>query len=471
MSATRSARQVHPNLLLAIFGTAALMTALDAFIVNVALRQIGHNVGQGSLNDLIWVLNAYTIIFAALLVPAGRLGDRYGKKVVFIIGLLLFALSSLGAALSSDLWLIVGFRCVQAAGGAALVPTSLGLILTTIPPEQRRRAISIWASLASAGAAAGPAVGGLLVSISWRWIFVINVPIGLAAAVAAVILVPDVRHSRETRIPDLLGGALLVVAIGSLALGLVQGSVWGWGSSRTVVAFAVAVVAAVLFLVRSARAASPIVDFSLYRDRTFAWANGPMFFVNIAFAMQLLGLILLMQDAWGWSALDTGLAIAPGPVMVSVGALGLRPRLPKRIPDGVVAAVGILLGATGGILIATSVGQHANYAADVLPGWLIVGVGVGLWLPTVTSAGSANLPPERTSTGSAVLQMQRWIGSTIGTAILVVILGTSTGVGAPIHDFVHVWWLATIPAVIGALFALGMTPTAAIAKPAAVVSH
>src|SRR6476619_7119073 len=147
MSATRNARQVHPNLLLAIYGTAALMTALDAFIVNVALRQIGHNVGQGSLNDLIWVLNAYTIIFAALLVPAGRLGDRYGKKAVFIIGLLLFALSSLGAALSSDLWLIVGFRCVQAAGGAALVPTSLGLILTTIPPEQRRRAISIWASL------------------------------------------------------------------------------------------------------------------------------------------------------------------------------------------------------------------------------------------------------------------------------------------------------------------------------------
>jgi MFS family permease len=143
MSATRNARQVHPNLLLAIYGTAALMTALDAFIVNVALRQIGHNVGQGSLNDLIWVLNAYTIIFAALLVPAGRLGDRYGKKAVFILGLVLFALSSLGAALSSDLWLIVGFRCVQAAGGAALVPTSLGLILTTIPPEQRRRAISI----------------------------------------------------------------------------------------------------------------------------------------------------------------------------------------------------------------------------------------------------------------------------------------------------------------------------------------
>jgi MFS family permease len=166
---------------LAIFAAAAFMTSLDVFIVNVGLRDLGRDVGEGSLNDLSWVLNAYTIVFAALLVPAGRLGDRYGNKRASLVGLVLFAVASLGCALSSNLWLIVGWRCVQAVGAAALVPTSLGLILTTIPAEGRQHGVRIWAVVGSLGAAAGPAVGGLLVAMSWRWIFVINVPIGLGA--------------------------------------------------------------------------------------------------------------------------------------------------------------------------------------------------------------------------------------------------------------------------------------------------
>jgi EmrB/QacA subfamily drug resistance transporter len=436
MSQARRTRDVHPNLLLAIFVTAAFMTALDVFIVNVGLRELGHDVGHASLSELSWVLNAYTIVFAALLVPAGRLGDRYGNKGTFIAGLLLFALASLGCAVSSNLWLIVGLRCVQAVGGAALVPTSLGLILTTIPAERRQHSIRIWALLGSLGAAAGPAVGGLLVSASWRWIFVINVPIGVAAATAALILVPDVRHNHETGIPDLVGGALLILAIGALALALVQGPRWGWGSAATIIAFATAVLSTGLFLARSSRAQMPVIDLTLFRDRTFVWANGAMFFANLAFGLQLLGLILWMQDGWGWSALQTGLAIAPGPAMVSITALGLRPHLP-RLPEGVSAAIGVLMIGAGGILIGTSLGAHADYAADVLPGWMVIGAGVGLSLPSITAAGTTSLAPDQTSTGSAVIQMGRWIGSTIGVALLVVVLGTSSGADASLPNFVH----------------------------------
>ena len=466
MSSTRAERQTHPDLLLTIFAAAAFMTSLDVFIVNVGLPQLGHSVGAASLSDLSWVLNAYTIVFAALLVPAGRLGDRYGNKGVFTVGLLLFSLASLGCAVSSNLWLIVALRCVQAAGAAALVPTSLGLILTTIPAERRQTAIRIWAVTGSLGAAVGPAVGGILVDASWRWIFIINVPIGIAAAIATLRHVPDVRHNHETRIPDALGGALLVVAIGALALGLVQAPHWGWGSGNAIASFVVAVLAGVLFVARSARAKAPVVNLQLFRDRTFAWANGAMFFSNVVFGLQLLGLILLMQEVWHWSPLQTGLAVAPGPAAVSIAALGIRPQLQKlNPPEGVVAAFGVLLMGAGGILVGISISTDPNYV-DVLPGWMIVGAGVGFAIPSIISAGSANLPPDQTSTGSAVIQMGRWIGATIGVSLLVVVLGSSTDTGISIHHFVHAWWWAALPALLGAVACLGITEQE-IAQPSA----
>src|SRR5713226_7267192 len=172
--------QVHPSALLAILCAATFMGSLDLFIVNVGLRSIGKDLGSASLADLSWILTAYAIVFAALLVPAGRLADRYGVKQAVLLGLAVFTLVSHVCALGSDLWVIVGLRCVQAIGAAALVPTSLGLILTAIPAERRKHSIQIWAVSGSLGAAAGPALGGLLVQASWRWIFVLNIPIGIA---------------------------------------------------------------------------------------------------------------------------------------------------------------------------------------------------------------------------------------------------------------------------------------------------
>lgn len=344
----------RPSALLAVLCVATFMSGLDIFVVNVALRPIGSALGETSLAHLSWVLNAYAILFGALLVPAGRLADRYGVKGTFLFGLAVFTAGSLGDALSGDLWVLVALRCVQAVGAAALVPTSLGLVLTGMPPERVKRSVQIWSIAGSIGAAAGPAVGGLLVEASWRWIFIINVPIGIAAFIAAVVLAPDARHNRETGIPDPLGGALLVVGIGALSLALIQGPDWGWAGLRTLGAFAAALASLALFVLRSLRAKVPVVNLELFGNRNFSWANVANFSLSIGFGIQLLGMVLWLQEGWGWSAVRTGLCIAPGPVMVSVTALGLR-RFTSKLPEGLVAVAGALVMALGGLLIGTSV--------------------------------------------------------------------------------------------------------------------
>ncbi len=442
--------------LLVIFSTAAFMTALDVFIVNVGLREIGRELHATSLGDLSWTLNAYAIVFAALLLPAGRLGDRYGNKAVFVVGLATFSLASLGCALSGGLWLIVGLRCVQAAGAAALMPTSVGLILTTLPPERRQRSVRVWAVIGSLGAAVGPALGGLLVALSWRAIFLLNVPVGLAALVAAVKLVPDVKQNRETRLPDPLGGVLLTVAAGTLVLALVRGPAWGWDSRSSLTCFAASALGALLFAIHSARSPAPLIDPGLFRSAVFRRATAATFLINLAFGMQLLGLILWMQQGWGWSALHTGLLVAPAPAMVSVTALGLR-RLTAATTPGAVACVGSLLMACGGVLIGFSLDAHPNYLSEVLPGWLIMGAGAGLALPTILVAGTSELPATEASTGSAVLQMARWIGTAIGVALLVIVLRSSVLSAGSLDRFTDAWLWAGLAASLAAVAALGIT--------------
>jgi EmrB/QacA subfamily drug resistance transporter len=462
-----TSRQVQPNRLLLVLCAATFMGSLDLFIVNVGLRAIGDDVGITSLASLSWVLNAYAIVFAALLVPAGRLADRYGNKATFMFGLALFTASSIGCAASSDLWFIVGFRCLQAAGAAALTPTSLGLILTAIPAERRAHSIRLWAVSGSLGAAAGPALGGLLVQVSWRTIFLLNVPIGIAALVAAAVLAPNTRHGTDTRTPDLLGGLLLITGNGALALGLVQGPDWGWASASTLSAFAVAVVSTLLFLRRSAGHPAAVIDLGLFRNSAYARANVVMLLISIPFGANLLGLVLWMQEGWQWSPLKTGLGIAPGPIMVTCTALGLRRWTTTRRPGRVLAVGGVFF-ALGGALIAGSIHTTPNYLTGVLPGWLILGVGVGLTIPTVVQAATAVLPPHRTSTGSAVVQMGRQIGSVLGVAGLVVVLGTPAS-AAGLHDRLQTaFFLAALVAIVAAVVAFPLSGSRPVAAEAAV---
>jgi EmrB/QacA subfamily drug resistance transporter len=451
----------RPAALLAVLSSAAFLASLDVFIVNVALHDIGREIGAGRpLADLSWVLNAYAIVYAALLIPAGRLADRFGRKDGFLLGLAVFVAASLGCALAGGLWVLVGFRLLQAAGAALLTPTSLGLLLTATPAAGRARAVRIWAATGALAAASGPVVGGLLLGASWRWIFFINVPLGLAALVAAARLVPRQEPAQDRRLPDLAGGVVLAVSIGALSLALVKAPAWGWGSGRTLAGLLLAAVALGSFLARCARHEVPVVDLALLRTRSFVWANLASLLFSVAFAAHLLALVLWLQEGWGWSALRTGLAVAPGPLMVPIFA-AVGQRLSARVSAGTLVAVGTGLIAVGAALLAARVGGTPAYASDVLPAWLVTGVGVGLALPTILSSATKDLPLHQAATGSGIVNMTRQLGSVLGVSVLVAVLGS----GGSLAAFQHGWWVVAAVAAVGAVAALGMTARTEVLVP------
>ncbi|MEU2123642.1 MFS transporter, partial [Nocardia niwae] len=288
--------------------------------------------------------------------------------------------------------------------------------------------------------------------------------IGLVAVVVGVRTLPD-PPGDGGRLPDLPGAALLVGAIAGLVLGLVKGEDWGWSSARVLTAFAVAAALAVAFVVSSARHHSPVVDPALLRAPNFAWMTGNAILFNIAFGAMLLSAVLWAQDVWGWSALRTGLAIAPGPLMVPVVAV-LAGRLIGRIGAGpVIAAGGIVFGA-GMLWWARAITLTPDYVGGMLGGMVVSGIGVGLTLPTAFAAGTSGLPPHRFATGSAVLSMARQIGLAVGVAILVAVLGTPAGPDAALDAFRRGWSVTAAVAVLAGLAGAA----ARMPKPAAVQS-
>jgi EmrB/QacA subfamily drug resistance transporter len=445
------------GLVLAVLSVAAFMASLDVFIVNVAFDSIGADFPGTSLSQLSWVLNAYAVVFAALLVPAGRLADRYGRRAGFVLGLAVFTLASAACAASDGIWELVAFRAVQAVGAALLTPASLGLVLASSAPEHRARSVKIWAASGAVAAALGPVFGGLLVEASWRWVFLVNVPVGVLAIVGALRWAPRSRDESVTTLPDLLGAALLAAGVGVFSLGLVKGPDWGWTAGRTDLTWAVTALSLVLFVAQSRRHPSPVVSAGLLKVRTFAWSNATALLFAIAFAASLLSVVLYLQQVWGYSPIRTGLAVAPGPMMVPVVA-ALAHRLAARVPVGVVVSAGCLALGGGALLIATSVGREPSYASTLLPGWLIGGVGVGLALPAILSAATADLPAADAATGSGVISMNRQIGTAIGVSLIVAILGTPVDYAAAHTAFRHSWWTLAAVTVLAAVAALGMTP-------------
>jgi EmrB/QacA subfamily drug resistance transporter len=440
---------------------AGFMAMLDVFVVNVAFPAIGASFHSASLADLSWVLNAYTIVYAALLIPVGRLADRHGRKTAFLAGVVVFTIASVACAAAPGLWWLVAFRVVQAAGAAALSTASLGLLLTVLPAERRAGAVKIWATSSSVAAALGPVVGGAVVEAAWQWVFVLNVPVGIAALVAGRRLVPDQHEARAARPVDTVGVAALATAIGAAALGLVKGGDWGWAAPSTLGAFAIAAAAVAVFLVRTLRHPAPVIDVALLRVPSFVLANVTVLLFCTAFSALFLSVVLWMQDGAGYSAIATGLAILPGPLSVPVFA-ALAQRLVKRWPAGVVIAVGNVLFCAGALLLAAEASADIRYASQVLPGWVLTGVGIGLALPTMMAAATAALPPERAAVGSAMVNTGRQLGYVLGVAVLVAIVGTvgtaRAGHGVAPHTvFQHGWWFVAATAALSAVTGFGVS--------------
>jgi len=298
-------------------------------------------------------------------------------------------------------------------------------------------------------AALGPVIGGVLVAGSWRWVFLVNVPIGLAALVIGWRRLPDVP-GHAVKSPDTLGAVLITAGVAALTLGLVEGNAWGWGSARIVGTLAAAVVMLIAFVAHTARHHNPLIDPALFRIRALTGSSVVALTFSIAFGAMLLSIVLWMQDVWGWSALHTGLAFAPGPLMVPVFAFVVAGRLIERFGPGRVIGLGAIVYAIGIASWALRAGLHPNYLGQVLPGTLMTGAGVGLVLPTFMATGASSLPPQSFATGSAVINMMRQVGLAVGVAVLVAVLGTPTSPAGELSAFQHGWTVIAAVALCAA---------------------
>jgi EmrB/QacA subfamily drug resistance transporter len=444
-----------PRLALVIVCAGVVLASLDLFIVNVALPQIGadFHLRGSDLADLSWVLNAYAIVYAAFLVLFGRLAERHRRERGFLLGVAVFVAASAACGAATSLPMLVAFRVVQAAGAALLTPTSLGLILATFEPERRNRAVRTWTAVGGLAAAAGPVAGGLLVAASWRWVFLVNVPVGVLALAVGWRRLPHVP-GHPVPVPDILGALLITGGVGSLVLGLVKGGSWGWADPRTLTALIVALVALGLFAAHTAWHRNPLIDRSLFRLRPFTGASTVALFFMASFGGMLLSRVLWAQDVWHWSALTTGLAIAPGPLMVPLFAFLVAGRLIARFGPGLVIAAGSAIFAAGVAWWAVAMGLEPDYVGGMLGGMLLTGIGVGLTLPTFMATGAASLPPHSFATGSAVINMLRQIGLAIGVALLIALLGTPHSAAQTLHVYERASWVIAAIAIVGGIVAL-----------------
>lgn len=446
---------------MAVTAVAVFMGFLDVTIVNVAFPDIERDFAEASRADLSWVLNAYNIVFAALLVPAGRIADLVGRRRMFLVGVSSFVTASVLCGVASSPEGLVAARVLQAAAGAILVPTSLALLLPEFPPERRATAVAIWSATGAVAAALGPSLGGVLVDqLGWRWVFFANVPIGLAA------LVPAARVLRETRdpdaaLPDALGSVLLVAGVGLLALGIVKGSDWGWDSARVLGALAGAAVLVPAVVLRSATQQAPVIELSLFRARSFAVANAGMFAFSTAFYALLLCNVLFLTQVWAYSILTAGFAVTPGPLTAALTA-PLAGRLSDRFGQRVVALPGALLFTAGCALFAHGMDATPDYAAEYLIPTMLTGAGVGFSFASWGSAAVAEMPPARFATGSAVLSCVRQIGAVLGIAALVAVLEAAP-VGDPLSGFVDAWTMMAVAGGVVAALAIALGRVRALA--------
>jgi EmrB/QacA subfamily drug resistance transporter len=443
---------------LAIASIGVFMTVLDLFIVNVAFPDIQRDFDGSTLSKLSWILNGYAIVYAALLVPAGRMADRIGQKRIFLGGLALFTIASALCAAAPNAETLIVARLIQAAGAAAVTPTSLALVLSAVPAERRGWALGMWTAVGGTGAAAGPTIGGILVSLDWRWVFLVNLPIGIISILIGVRSLQEHRTDPNGHRPDMLGALLLVFSVAALSLGIVQGPEWGWGSGRIIGSFVAAVVLIGGFIYRSGHHASPIVEPEIVKVPSFAIASISAFLFMASFSVMLLGLVQYMTDVWHYSPLRTGLAISPGPLMVPFVATRLLPRV-LRFGAPKVALSGALLYAAAAIYWYEQTGASREYATVLLPGLIAGGFGFGLTMPVLMATATRSLPAQRFATGSAVITMARQIGSVFGVSILIVFLDSANG--DFINAFHNGWLFMAGTALAAGLAALALSLRAA----------
>lgn len=458
--ATAARAPVRRRVVLAICCLSLLIVGMDATIVNVALPAIRRDLGA-SLPALQWTIAAYTVVLASLLMLGGSTADRLGRRLVFQVGLVLFTLASLACSLAPTTGWLIAFRALQGVGASMLNPVAMSIIRTTFEdPRERAQAIGVWGAVFGLSLALGPVLGGVLVPISWRAVFLVNIPIGLAAIALAARYVPESRAPRPRR-PDPVGQVLFVVLLGSLTSAIIEGPGLGWGSPVTVALGAVAAVALVAFVAYELRRTEPLIELRFFASRPFAAATAIAVLSFAAFAAFLFVNTLYLQEVRGLSPVHAGLCTLP---------LAAMTMLISPISGRIVGARGvrwpIVLGGVGlgiGSLMLVSLGPHTPLAW-ILAAYVVFGAGFGAMNPPITVTAVSGMPPAQAGVAAAVATTSRMVGQTLGVAVVgaIVATGVRHSIGDGLATASHAaWWLIVALAVL--IIVLGLVASTAAA--------
>ena len=416
-------RRPAPRTVLAVAALGSAVAFVDATIVNIALPSIERSFPGTSIASISWILNAYNIVFAAFLLPAGRIADLLGRRRVFMLGIELFTAASLLCALAPSVGLLVAFRVVQALGAALLVPASLAMVLQAFPPEHRSHGVALLAAVAAAAAGLGPSLGGVLVALAdWRLVFLVNLPIGITAVALSRRLLVESRAAERRRMPDLLGALTFAVAVGALVLAIVKGQDWGWASAQVIGLLFVAIGLGAVFARRCMWHRSPIVDLGLLQIRSLTAANTMTTVAAAGYYGYTLANVLFLTYVWHYSALKAGLALTPGP-FVAAAVAGPTSKLVLRVGHRPVLVAGGLIWGTAVLWFVERVGASPAFLSQWLPGIVLLGIGAGTLFPNLTSAAVAAAPEERFATATGMNSVARQVGAAFGVALVVAIIG------------------------------------------------
>ena len=431
------------------------MIMLDNTIVNVALPTIQSSLDL-KISELEWVVTGYALTFGAFMLTGGKLADLLGRRRVFVIGLIIFTVSSLACGLAGGATVLIGARVVQGVGAALMNPATLSIIVATFPARQRGTAIGVWAGVSALALAIGPLVGGIITErISWNWIFFINVPVGVLGIFAAYIFIDESRDTSHEQRPDLPGLVTSTVGLFALIYGLIEANNYGWTSTRILTAFAIAVVALVAFLLLEHFQRLPMLELDLFRNKGFSGANAVMLLTGLAMFGVFFYVSLYVQQVLGYSAIEAGASFLPWTVLIILLA-PLAGRLSDRIGARPLVVGGMIV-LTGSLILFARMGVHETFW-DLLPAMLLGGVGMSAAMAPTTAAAMQSVRADKAGVGSAVLNSMRQVGGSLGIAIMGAIVAASAtpGIRNPsgfINGFHHALLTAAGLTVAGALVA------------------
>lgn len=406
-----------------IASIAVFLVSLDSTVLFAAFGALRQAFPGATAADLSWVLNAYTVVYAAMLIPAGGLADRHGRKRLFLIGVTLFLVASVACGFASTVEFLIAARVIQAIGAAMLTPASLSIILDVFPKEKRAVAVSLWGAVGGLAAATGPSLGTFLIdNMGWPWAFYINLPLGAVSLWRGISLLREFKGTPKEHRIDWVGMTLLIVSVGATAMTITQSESPHWSRSELWAIAATGVITLVAFIVWARTVRHPLVDLALFQNHTYSAVNLATLTFGTAFAMMFFAFFSYMTGVWHYSLSLAGLAVTPGPLLVIPTAI-VTGRLAARMGHRPILLVGSLIYALSGLWLLVVPGSEPSYFAHWLPGLLLSGIGVGMVLPSLSGAAVAGLPAAHYAVGSAVNQAVRQVGSVLGVALTVLFVG------------------------------------------------